>query len=209
MSYYPKNAGELLQAAELVLALALNPGTPPALLARLKAGLEALARAYVDAVAAQRGGISAQDAARAARDVSDDLTDRKGKAFFQACRYGEGGAALMDELQRAWGGGRMSAAFNQPDADQVNTFDRFFALIDARADLSLPRAAYDEFKAAHEDMKAKVRAEEAADAARDTFAAQVQAAGKAFGPAYRFLIRDLLFNEGEDLVRDHLPRFAR
>jgi hypothetical protein len=58
-------------------------------------------------------------------------------------------------------------------------------------------------------MRAKVHAEEAANAARDTLTAQVDAAAKALGPVYRFLIRDLLFNEGEALVRDHLARFAR
>ena len=58
-------------------------------------------------------------------------------------------------------------------------------------------------------MKRLVRAEEAADAARDTLSAAVKTAERAFAPAYRFFIRELLFNEGEDTVRDNLPRFER
>jgi hypothetical protein len=73
----------------------------------------------------------------------------------------------------------------------------------------LPKNAYEGFKATHEEMKRLVRAEQATDAARDTLADAVKTAERAFAPAYRFFIRDLLFNEGEELVRDNLPRFER
>ena len=208
-SYYPRSAAEFLIVAEALLAILSLPSAPATLVARVQGALEALARAYVDAVAKHRAGISAQEAARAARDVGDSACDRKGMAFIQAVKYREGGEAVLGELRQSWGGEAPNLLFARPDADQVATLDRFFALTDARADLSLPKNAYEEFKAAHEEMKRLVRAEEAADAARDTLSAAVKTAERAFAPAYRFFIRELLFNEGEDTVRDNLPRFER
>ena len=192
-----------------MLAAIVNPKTPPELATRLVGTLERLAQALVDAVAAKLNGVSAQESARAARNEGDDDCDRKGMAFFQGARYREGGAATWDELRKALGGAMPSEVFESPDAKQVTILDRFFPLIDARTDLNYPKAAYEEFKAAHEVMKALVRAEEAADAARDTLTLGQRAAETAFAPAYRFLIRDLLFNVGEDIVRDNLPRFER
>ena len=209
LTYYPNNPGELRRAAEAVLAAILNPDTPPALRDRLVGDLERLAQALIDAIAAKLVGVSAQDAARSARNDADDDCDRKGMAFFQGARYREGGAATWDELRKALSGATPSEVFGSPDAEQVDIFDRFFTLIDARTDLSYPKAAYEEFKAAHKLMKELVRAEEATDAARDTLSLAQQAAEKGFAPAYRFLIRDLLFNVGEDVVRDNLPRFER
>jgi hypothetical protein len=120
-----------------VLPLPHHPETPAALLDRFTGRVEALARALVEAVSRQRAGASAQDAARAARDVSDDNTDRKGDAFFQICRSREDVEALLAELQHARGRGRMSDVFRQPDGEQGVTFDRFFTLVDARVELKL------------------------------------------------------------------------
>ena len=208
-SYYPNNPGELHLAAQAVLAAILNPKTPPELRDRLIDNVERLAQALIDAVNAKLAGVSAQESARAARDKGDTTCDRKGMAFFQSARYREGGAATWEELTKGLGGHTPSEVFRQPDADQVTVLDRFFPLIDARTDLVYPKAAYEEFKAAHEVMKALVRAEEATDAARDTLTLSQRAAEKSFAPAYRFLIREVLFNLGEDIVRDHLPRFER
>lgn len=208
-SYYPGNPGELHLAAQAVLAAIVNPNTPPELQARLVGSLERLAQALIDAVATKLAGVSAQEIARAARNEGDDDCDRKGMAFFQGVRYREGGAATFEELTKALGGYTPGEVFRQPDAEQVSILDRFFPLIDARTDLSYPKAAYDKFKAAHEVMKGLVRAEEAADATRDTLTLGQRAAEKSFAPAYRFLIRELLFNVGEDIVRDNLPRFER
>lgn len=208
-SYYPNNPGDLHLAAQSVLAAILNPKTPPELRDRLVGNVERLAQALIDAVNAKLAGVSAQESARAARDEGDETCDRKGMAFFQAARYREGGAQTWEELTKALGGQPPSAVFRQPDAEQVTSLDRFFTLIDARTDLVYPKTAYEEFKAAHEVMKALVRAEEATDAARDTLTLNQRAAEKSFAPAYRFLIRELLFNVGEDIVRDNLPRFER
>ena len=58
----------------------------------------------MDAVDNHRAGISAQEAARAARDVADTACDRKGMAFIQAVKYREGGEAVLSELRQSWGG---------------------------------------------------------------------------------------------------------
>lgn len=201
-SYYPRSAAEFLIVAEALLAILSLHSAPAALVARVKGALEALARANVEAVARHRAGISAQEAARAARDVADVACDRQGMAFLQAVKYRDGSEAVLSELRQSWGGEAPNLLFARPDADQVATLDRFFALTDASDGLSLPNNA-------HEEMKCLVRAEEAADAARDTLAATVKTAERAFAPACRSFIRDLLFNEGEDTVRDNLPRFER
>ena len=208
-SYYPGGASEQRIAAQAVLAAIVNPATPPELQSRLVGALERRAQALLDATSAKLEGVSAQEIARSARNEGDDDCDRKGMAFFQLARYRDGGAATWAELTKALGGQTPGEALREPDAAQVLVLDRFFALIDARTDLSYPKAAYEEFKAAHEVMKGLVRAEEATDAARDTLTLNQRAAEKSFAPAYRFLIRELLFNVGEDIVRDNLPRFER
>ncbi|MEY3210233.1 MAG: hypothetical protein RIT28_714, partial [Pseudomonadota bacterium] len=113
----------------------LHPKTPPELRDRLIGNVERLAQALIDAVGAKLAGVSAQESARAARDEGDDICDRKGMAFFQGARHREGGTETWAELTKALGGHTPSEAFRQPDADQVTLFDRFFSLIDARADL--------------------------------------------------------------------------
>jgi hypothetical protein len=192
-----------------VLAAILNPKTPLELRDRLVGNLERLAQTLVNAVAAKLVGVSAQETARAALAVARALEEVHAFAVAVVVALVSGGATTWEELRKALNGASPSEVFGSPDTLQVNILDRFFALIEARTDLSYPKAAYEEFKAAHERMKELLRAEEAADAARDTLTLAQKAAEKGFAPSYRFLIRDLLFNVGEDVVRDNLPRFER
>ncbi|MCK6523500.1 hypothetical protein L6R49_18970 [Myxococcota bacterium] len=150
----------------------------------------------------------AETAARADADEKDITFEEELRLYIATLRARHGAAAVA-AVRSAMGGGPVSEVLEQPSAQQVQTFERAFAVLEGRTDLKLADARLDTLKELNEALRLAVLNHEQAKADREVKRSTVEASERDFVTRYRKLIRLATLTLGEDVVLAQLPQFER
>lgn len=196
MTLFTNSRGQVRLAAQQLRRIRRAASTPAALVALIHDTIGDAEETFLNDYDALAGTAGAETAAIAARDGAD--------ATFE----GETRVTLA-VLRAAIGGRPLHKVFDEPAGAQVAMFDRAFAVLEGRADLTLPAELLDPLKALNDALRAAVITAERATADRAVKGLQVAASERAFVTRYRRLLRLGALTLGEEGMLAHFPQFER
>lgn len=199
MTLFTNSRGQVRLAAQQLRRIRRAASTPAALVALIHDTIGDAEETFLNNYAAL---------AIAARDGADATFEGETRVTLAVLRARHG-AAAVEALRAAIGGRPLHKVFDEPAGAQVAIFDRAFAVLEGRADLTLPAELLDTLKALNDALRAAVIAAERATADRAVKGLQVAASERAFVTRYRRLLRLGALTLGEEGMLAHFPQFER
>lgn len=208
MTLFTNSRGQVRLAAQQLRRIRRAASTPAALVALIHDTIGDAEETFLNDYDALAGTAGAETAAIAARDEADATFEGETRVTLAVLRARHG-AAAVEALRAAIGGRPLHKVFDEPAGAQVAIFDRAFAVLEGRADLTLPAELLDTLKALNDALRAAVIAAERATADRAVKGLQVAASERAFVTRYRRLLRLGALTLGEEGMLAHFPQFER
>ena len=202
----PRIRSEKLACAVHVEDAVAQPGADPFFVEKVREFVGESGPAYRAAMDALRRGESATAIARDEEEVADADSDKAGSDYFKALRL-NCSPEVAKEVQGLLGGRSPSDVMRGANRAQLFNLDRFFGLLDARADLKTPTDRLDDWKAKHEVMRVKVNNSTLCESAQRDLSAAADAAEATFTSDYRLLIQHFNLLWGEEKTRAALLSF--
>ena len=202
----PRTRSEKLACAVHVEDAVAQSGADPFFVEKVRELVGESGPAYRAAMDALRRGESATAIAWDEEEVADADSDKAGSDYFKALRL-NCSPEVAKEVQGLLGGRSPSDVMRGANRAQLFNLDRFFGLLDARADLKTPTDRLDDWKAKHEVMRVKVNNSTLCESAQRDLSAAADAAEATFTSDYRLLIQHLNLLWGEEKTRAALLSF--
>ena len=202
----PRIRSEKLACAAHLDDAVARPDADPFFVEKVQELVGASGPAYQVAIDALRKAEAATAVARDEEDAADDESDKAGSDYFKALRL-NCSPEVAKEVQGLLGGRTPSDVMKGSNRAPLFNLDRFFTLLDARADLKTPTDRLDTWKAKHEAMRGKVNPSTLCENAQRDLSAAADAAEATFTSDYRLLVQHLNLLWGADKARAALLSF--